>query len=66
MAREWILQGPLRPLLFPGAWEVRLVVADEIGNALNRLILCNDTLVQSESERVTYGTAINTDRKSVV
>jgi hypothetical protein len=64
MAYEWILQGPLRPLLFPGAWEVRLVVADEIGNALNRLIFCNDTLVQSESERAIYGTAINTLRQT--
>ena len=64
MAREWILQGPLRPLLFPGAWEVRLVVADEIGDALNHLIFCNDTLVQSESERATYGTAIKTLRQT--
>lgn len=64
MAREWILQGPLRPLLFPGAWEVRLVVADEIGDALNHLIFCNDTLVQSEPERATYGTAIKTLRQT--
>jgi hypothetical protein len=64
MTREWILQGPLRPLLFPGAWEVRLVVADEIGNALKCLIFCNDMLIQSESERATYGTAIKTLRQT--
>ena len=38
------------------------MVADEIGDALNHLIFCNDTLVQSESERATYGTAIKTLR----
>jgi hypothetical protein len=64
ITREWILQGPLRPLLFPGAWEVRLTIADEVGDALGHLIFCNDTLVRSESERVTYGTAIKTLRQT--
>src|SRR5271163_4776915 len=64
ITREWILQGPLRPLLFPGAWEVRLMIVDEIGDALNHLIFCNDTLVQSESERAAYGTAIKTLRQT--
>jgi hypothetical protein len=64
MTREWVSQGPLRPLLFPGAWDVRLVVADEIGNALKCLILCNDTFVQSEPERATYGTAIKMLRQT--
>ena len=60
MTRDWILQGPLRPLLLPGAWEVRLVVPEEIGDALNFLNLCNESLEQSDAKRATYGTAIKT------
>ena len=64
ITREWILQGPLRPLLFPGAWEVRPMIAYGVDDALNHLIFCNDTLVRSESERATYEIAIKTLRQT--
>ena len=64
ITREWILQGPLRPLLFPGAWEVRPMIAYGVDDALNHLIFSNDTLVRSESERATYGIAITTLRQT--
>ena len=64
MTREWILQGPLRPLLLPGVWTVRLVVPEEIGDALNCLTLCNETMVQNDSHRATYWTAIQMLRQT--
>lgn len=64
MTHDWILRGPLRLLLRPGAWEVSLVVQEDIGNALNCLFLRNDTLIQSNSKRTTYNTAIGMLRRT--
>jgi hypothetical protein len=58
MTRSWLLQGPLRLLLLPGVWEVRLELPEDIGNALNCLLLKNHTLMQSDYRRATYDTAI--------
>jgi hypothetical protein len=41
MARDWILRGPLRPLLLPGVWEVHPVIREDIGDALNCLCIRN-------------------------
>jgi hypothetical protein len=64
MTRDWILRGPLRSLLRPGAWEVSLVIPEDIGDALNCLFLRNDTLIQSSSKRATYNTTIGMLRKT--
>jgi hypothetical protein len=64
MTRDWILRGPLRSLLRPGAWEVSLVIPEDIGEALNCLFLRNDTLIQSSSKRATYNTTIGMLRKT--
>jgi hypothetical protein len=64
MTRNWILQGPLRPLMLPGQWGVSLAIPDDIGDALNCLLLRNNTLMQSDSKRVTYNKAIGMLRKT--
>lgn len=58
MTRPWLLQGPLRALLLPGVWEVKLVIPDDISNVLDWLLLKNETLIQSGFRRTTYETAI--------
>ena len=64
MAKEWLLQGPLRTLLLESVWEIQLAVPEEIGDALNCLILRNDMLPQSDSKRTTYGRAIEIMRRT--
>jgi len=64
MTRDWILRGPLRPLLRPEVWGVSLVIPEDIGDALNCLLLRNNTLIQSDSKRATYNTAIGMLRKT--
>jgi hypothetical protein len=64
VTRNWILQGPLRLLLLPGVWEVRLIIPEETRDVLDCLILHNDTLPQSGSKRATYDTAIRMLRKT--
>jgi Fungal specific transcription factor domain len=64
MTRDWILRGPLRSLLLLGAWEASLVIPKDIEDALNCLLLRNDTLIQSNSKQATYNTAIGMLRKT--
>ena len=64
ITRDWILRGPLRPLLLPGRWGVSLAIPEDIGDALNCLLLRNNTLMQSDSKRATYNTAIGMLRKT--
>jgi hypothetical protein len=64
MTGTWLLQGPLRPVLLPEVWEVRSIVPEDIGNALDCLVLKNNSLVQSIAKRATYDTAIRMLRKT--
>lgn len=64
MTRTWLLQGPLRPLLLPEVWDVKGAIPGDTGNALDCLVLKNNTLAQSVSRRATYDTAIKMLRKT--
>jgi hypothetical protein len=64
MTRDWILRGPLRPLLRPGVWGASLVIPEDVEDALNCLLLRNNTLIQSDSKRATYNAAIGMLRKT--
>lgn len=64
VTRTWLLQGPLRPLLLPELWEIRVVISENVTTNLDYLVQYNQTLIQSNYKRAIYDTAIRRLRKT--